>query len=92
VRTSRNIGLWTPSDTGYDPTNLYRNNLARYSLPSVDEWYKAAYYDPTSSVYYNLQLAATVFPPPWPVAPTLAPQCIFRLWMSALRISHAPEV
>jgi hypothetical protein len=25
--------------------------LARYVLPSVDEWYKAAYYDPTSGIY-----------------------------------------
>ena len=48
-----NIQLWTPSDAGYNPNNLYRNSLARYFLPSVDEWYKAAYYDPTSGVYYD---------------------------------------
>ena len=48
-----NIELWTISDAGYNPNNLYRNSLARYFLPSVDEWYKAAYYDPTSGVYYN---------------------------------------
>ena len=48
-----NIQLWTVSDAGYNPNNLYRNSLARYFLPSVDEWYKAAYYDPTSGVYYN---------------------------------------
>ena len=45
--------LWTSSDVGYNPNNLYRNGLAHYFLPSVDEWYKAAYYDPTSGVYYN---------------------------------------
>lgn len=48
-----NIQLWTPSDAGYDPTNLYRNSLAKYFLPSVHEWYKAAYYDPASGVYYD---------------------------------------
>ena len=30
---------------------MFRNSLAKYFLPSVDEWYKAAYYDPTSGVY-----------------------------------------
>jgi hypothetical protein len=47
------IELWTISDAGYNPNNLYRNRLARYVLPSVDEWYKAAYYDPTSGGYYD---------------------------------------
>ena len=45
--------LWSPSDAGCDPNNLYRNNLAHYVLPSVDEWYKAAYYDPTNGLYYD---------------------------------------
>ncbi len=48
-----NIELWALSDDGYNPNNLYRNSLARYFLPSVDEWYKAAYYDPTSGTYNN---------------------------------------
>jgi hypothetical protein len=48
-----NIELWTSSDVGYNPNNLYRNSLARYFLPSVDEWYKAAYYDPSLGVYYD---------------------------------------
>jgi hypothetical protein len=39
-----NIELWTIGDAGYDSNNLYRNSLARYFLPSVHEWYKAAYY------------------------------------------------
>jgi formylglycine-generating enzyme len=49
----QDILLWSPGDPGYDPNNLYRNSKARYFLPSVDEWYKAAYYDPASGVYYN---------------------------------------
>lgn len=48
-----NIQLWTPSDAGYNPNNLYRNSLARYFLPSIDEWYKAAYYDPNSGTYFD---------------------------------------
>src|SRR3990172_2199543 len=51
--TSPNIELWTIGDAGYNPNNLYRNSLARYFLPSVHEWYKSAYNDPTSGVYYN---------------------------------------
>jgi sulfatase modifying factor 1 len=45
--------LWQPSDAGYNPNNLYRNSQANYFLPSVDEWYKAAYYDPAAGVYYD---------------------------------------
>jgi hypothetical protein len=48
-----NIELWTVGDAGYNPNNLHRNSLARYFLPSLDEWYKAAYYDPTGGVYYD---------------------------------------
>jgi len=48
-----NFQLWQSGDAGYDSNNRYRNSLALYVLPSMDEWYKAAYYDPNSSVYYN---------------------------------------
>ncbi len=58
------IELWTPSDAGYDPNNLYRNSLAWYFLPSVDEWYKAAYYDPTSGVYYDYPTGSDTAPTP----------------------------
>ncbi|CAL1125045.1 unnamed protein product [Cladocopium goreaui] len=44
---------WDPSDAGYNPNNLYRNSLAKYVIPSLDEWYKAAYYDPVAEVYYR---------------------------------------
>ena len=33
---SGNFQLWLIGDTGYDPTNPYRNNLAKYFLPSVN--------------------------------------------------------
>jgi len=48
-----NFQLWSPGDAGYDPNNLYRNSLAAYFLPSTDEWYKAAFYDPVAGVYYD---------------------------------------
>jgi sulfatase modifying factor 1 len=44
-----NIALWTNLDTGYDAANPFRNANAHYFLPSEDEWYKAAYYDPNKS-------------------------------------------
>jgi sulfatase modifying factor 1 len=44
-----NIQLWLSSDIGYNPANLFRNTQARYFLPSMDEWYKAAYYDPNAN-------------------------------------------
>jgi formylglycine-generating enzyme required for sulfatase activity len=62
----QDILLWDPGDPGYNPNNLYRNSLARYFLPSVDEWYKAAYYDPTSGVYYDYPTGSNL--PPTPVA------------------------
>lgn len=43
------IALWTSGDAGYNASNPYRNSLARYVLPSYNEWFKAAYYDPNKS-------------------------------------------
>jgi hypothetical protein len=58
------IELWTAGDAGYDPNNLYRNSSARYFLPSVHEWYKAAYYDPASGVYYDYPTGSNAAPTP----------------------------
>lgn len=44
-----NIVLWDSGDLGYNAANQYRNANAHYYLPSEDEWYKAAYYDPTAN-------------------------------------------
>jgi len=44
-----NIELWTSGEAGYDVNNKYRNSFAKYVLPSNNEWYKAAYYDPNKS-------------------------------------------
>lgn len=42
---------WQPGESGYNVLNQYRNSLAVYVLPSVDEWYKAAYYNPNKGTY-----------------------------------------
>jgi hypothetical protein len=43
------IALWTGADAGFDVNNPFRNSNAHYFLPSEDEWYKAAYYDPSAN-------------------------------------------
>lgn len=48
-----NFQLWQPLDPGYDANNLYRNKLAKYFLPSIHEWHKAAYYDPVAGHYWD---------------------------------------
>lgn len=54
--------LWQPGDEGYNPDNLFRNSGAKYFLPSFDEWYKAAYYDPKAGVYYNFPTGSNIAP------------------------------
>ena len=57
-----NIALWQDGDAGYDVNNKYRNSLAKYFLPSYNEWYKAAYYDPSNSTYYNFATGSDTAP------------------------------
>ena len=45
--------LWEAGDAGFNPDNQFRNRHARYFLPSVDEWYKAAFYDPLTDQYFD---------------------------------------
>lgn len=59
-----NFALWQPADAGYDPTNLYRNSLAKYFLPSADEWYKAAFYDPSTGDYFDYPTGSNSAPVP----------------------------
>ena len=40
---SGNFQLWSSTDAGYNANNLFRNSLAKYWLPSSNEWYKGAY-------------------------------------------------
>lgn len=46
-----NFQLWSPGDTGYNPNNLFRNRHSKYFLPSANEFYKAAFYDPSTGTY-----------------------------------------
>jgi formylglycine-generating enzyme required for sulfatase activity len=58
-----NIALWTASDTlDYDSANPYRSKRATYWLPSYNEWYKAAYYDPNNSTYYDFSTGSNTAP------------------------------
>ena len=43
-------------------TNLYRNKNAYYFLPSENEWYKAAYYNPAGSNYFLYPTASSSVP------------------------------
>jgi hypothetical protein len=43
-------------------TNLYRNKDAFYFLPSENEWYKAAYYNPGGSNYFLYPTASSSVP------------------------------
>ncbi|TWT93454.1 Formylglycine-generating sulfatase enzyme [Botrimarina colliarenosi] len=58
--------LWTIADPGYNAANPFRNTLAQYVLPSVDEWYKAAYYDPNLAIWWDYTTGSDT--PPTPVA------------------------
>ena len=57
-----NIALWTSGDAGFDASNPFRNSLATYVLPSMDEWYKAAYYDPVSMTYFDFPTGSDTDP------------------------------
>ena len=65
------FALWEPSDPGYDPANRFRNKQAMYFLPSANEWYKAAFYDPIEGVYYDYPTGSNA--PPIAVAIGNAP-------------------
>ena len=46
-----NFQMWTSSESGFNSTNLFRNALAKFFLPSNDEWYKGAYGSPSGTWY-----------------------------------------
>jgi formylglycine-generating enzyme required for sulfatase activity len=56
--------LWEAGDTGYNAANPFRNSHALYVLPSVDEWYKAAYYDPVADVWWDYPTGSNDRPTP----------------------------
>ncbi|MEQ8846359.1 SUMF1/EgtB/PvdO family nonheme iron enzyme [Botrimarina sp.] len=62
---------WEPGDPGYNPANPYRNARTLYALPTADEWYKAAYYDPAIDAYWDYPTGSDT--PPVPVASGVDP-------------------
>jgi formylglycine-generating enzyme required for sulfatase activity len=64
-----NIVLWdaTSAGSGYNAANPFRNSNAKYFLPSENEWYKAAYYDPNKpggAGYWNYATGSDTAPNP----------------------------
>jgi len=62
-----NIVLWdlASAGSGYKEANPFRNSNAKYFLPSENEWYKAAYYDPNKTGgagYYNYATGSDTAP------------------------------
>ena len=48
------IALWSSEEAWQlGGENLFRHKDAYYFLPSTDEWYKAAYYEPVSETYFD---------------------------------------
>jgi sulfatase modifying factor 1 len=57
------ISLWDPTDTlDYDPANRMRSKRAVFALPSYNEWYKAAYYDPRTGTYFDYPTGSNTAP------------------------------
>jgi formylglycine-generating enzyme required for sulfatase activity len=77
-----NFQLWSEMDTGYNAANRFRNTQAAYFLPSADEWYKAAFYDPVNGVYWDYATGSNA--PPIAVASgTAAGTAVYNQELSA---------
>ena len=60
---SWSMALWSSEQAWTEGgTNLYRNKDAFYFLPSANEWYKAAYYNPAGSNYFLYPTASSSVP------------------------------
>ena len=62
TQANTDLVLWTVSDAGYDPSNLYRNSNAHYFLPSENEWYKAAFYSGSGTTYFDYATGSNTIP------------------------------
>ena len=56
--------LWAPTDAGYNAANPFRNTQAHYFIPNIDEWYKAAFYDPATGGYFDFPTGSNDAPIP----------------------------
>ena len=63
--TAWSMALWS-SEQAWTAggTNLYRNKDAFYFLPSENEWYKAAYYNPAGTNYFLYPTGSDTAPTP----------------------------
>ena len=59
--SSGTFELWSSADLGYNAANPFRNSLAKYVIPSRDEWYKGAYGSP-DGVWYNYPTGSDTAP------------------------------
>ena len=60
---SWSMALWSSGDAWQaGGENLYRNKDAFYFLPSENEWYKAAYYNPAGTNYFLYPTASSTAP------------------------------
>jgi formylglycine-generating enzyme required for sulfatase activity len=57
-----NISWWTSGEEGYNAANPVRNSEARFVLPVMDEWYKAAYYDPDAVDWFKYPTSGNTAP------------------------------
>jgi formylglycine-generating enzyme len=57
-----NFQLWALGDPGFNPANPFRSSLAHYFLPSINEWHKAAYYDPAAGHYRDYPTGSDAIP------------------------------
>lgn len=63
--TGGNFQLWSSVEAWQKGgENLFRHRDAVYFLTSIDEWHKAAYYDPTGGVYYDYPTGSDTAPTP----------------------------
>lgn len=59
------ISRWDMRDTAnFDPNNPYRSLQAMFALPTIDEWYKAAYYSPSTGQYRDYGTGTNQLPTP----------------------------
>jgi hypothetical protein len=56
------MALWTVGNASYDANNQYRNSLAKYFLPSENEFYKAAFGKSDGSGYYLYPTSSNTAP------------------------------
>jgi len=74
------MALWVSTDAGYDANNEYRSSLAKYFLPSENEFYKAAFGKSDGSGYYLYPTASDTAPTPVPSGTTPGTAVYNQTW------------